>query len=229
MAYLKSFIALAGVLSAGLTLPAHAAFTAPSWRPASLAEASATQTTYQAWDLFDAPAGPNPPDLAALNPNGQADAYDTSNASFVTSSGNVYSPTAVISFEAVVPNYDQGAGYKTEFVVQLRTQGNELDTASLTLDGVLANTLADYTYIELNRVVLGGFGGGLVDHRFSFSATGNAASHTLAWAGAASSVSQDLIAIDTRAVLIPEPASIALLGMLGVLGLRQRVACPERF
>ena len=196
--------------------PVSAAFIAPSWRPADFAQAAATLTTHQGWDAFASPSGPNNPDTADLNPNGVADAFETSGMSFVTGGGNIYSPTVAITMQVRVPGFGPSAE-PTEFIVQLRTQGNELDTASLQIDGQPAADLEGYAYTELERVPLGGFGGSLVEHRFAFTLPDSASDYTLTWQGAQSSVSQDAIAIDTRVITIPEPGVLATTAVGGPL------------
>jgi len=198
-------------------------FESPAWRPADGTEASAEKTTYQEWNVFVSPVGPNTPDVESINPNGVADAWDTSGASFVTSGGNIYSPTGIIAMEATIPGYGLGADYATEFLLQMRTLGSELDIDSLTIDGVAINTLDGFSYEELDRDVLGGFGGSIVDHAFAFTAPVSLVSYDLAWFGAESSVSQDILIVDTRDVLVPEPAAAAMLGTgLAMSCLRRR-------
>ena len=207
-------------------LSAEAAFTAPSWRPADDTQASAESTTYQGWDVFTSPGGPNTADVGEVNPNGDAAAHDpTPGSSFVTSGGNIYSADGALDIVVELPNFGLGSGYTTEFVVQIRMQGSELDTTSVTLDGTDVSTLAGYSYTEASRTALGGFGGSLVDHFYSFSVTGNAASYSLGWLAVEAHASQDAIAIDTRAVTTPEPTSLLLLSSgLAVVALRRRDA-----
>lgn len=205
-----SFAAVCAAALVGLS--AHGAFIDPTWnRPADAAQASADLTTYQEWNVFTSPDAANGPDVADVNPHGSAAAWDTSGGSFVTSGGNIYSPSAILAMQTTLPGYDLGPASQTHFLVQLRTLGSELDVTSLMLDGIAVSTLDGYAYTELARIALGGFGGAQVDHAFSFIATNSAASHTLTWLGAESSVSQDIIVIDTLTTGVPEPASAVLL------------------
>ncbi len=209
------------VVSASITHTAAAAFTTPAdWvRPTDAASAQAGLTTYHEWQRFVSPVGPNTPndgitgDTAAtfaldglwhINPNTGVtpDVYDTSGGSFVTSSGSIYSPMTPIRPVAEIGSYGLTTGV-TYFVVQLRTLGADVVTrdtdtsVALALNGTSVQALDGYSYTELFRQPLGGFGGAIVDHRWTFAAPDDAA-FTLAWDVGNSSVSLDAIVIDTR-------------------------------
>jgi len=196
------------------------AFVNPTWtRPASDGQATSDLTTYQSWDVFTSVAGPNAPDVAEVNPQGVANAYDSgspASGSFLTGGGNIYSFSAVIKPRAIVPGYDVTG--PTKFLVQVRTQGQEIDVDDLTLGGVAIDSLDDYSYVELSRVDLGGFGGFAIDHAWAFTSPGDAASFQLDWGWAVSSASLDVLSIDTQAMAVPEPAGVCLLA-IGLVGL----------
>lgn len=206
---------------------AQAAFVLPSWARLG------ANTTYQGWDVFTSPAGPNAPntptpaivDAAPFNTYGTANVTESSGTSFVTSGGNIYSPTSAITVQTTIPNPGLGAGYYTEFLLQFRTQGNEFDFSTLTINGVAANTLPGFLVTELIRTPLGGFGGNLVDTAVTVAVPGNASLYTIGFASAASSTSFDRLSVDTAtlvgAVPVPEPASLALVG-LGAVALMAR-------
>ncbi len=214
------------VFGGALCGAAQAAFITPSgWtRPVDDSAASIDRTTFQYWDVLGTsgndPALLKAPDVAEINPNGAAtvqDAGSPASGSFITSGGNIYSFAGVIKPQAVVPGY-AAVGYKTEFLVQLRTQGQNIDTGDLKLGGVLISTLPGYSYTELSNVPLGGFGGFLIDHAWTFTAPADLASFTLDWGWGVSSASFDQLTIDTRLTPVPEPASLAM-GGLGALGI----------
>ncbi|MEX2112060.1 MAG: PEP-CTERM sorting domain-containing protein [Pirellulales bacterium] len=209
------------VLVAALATTTQAAFVNPSWtRPVDDTQAATDQTTYQSWNVFTSTTGPNAPDVAEINPNGTANAYDSSSAasgSFVTSGGNIYSFTAVsIEPRAIVPGF--ATGELTNSLVQVLVQGSLIDVDDLTLDGVSVSTLADYSYTELSSTPLGGFGGAAVEHAWTFTAPADLASFQLDWGWNAESASLDRISIDTQVAAVPEPATwaLALVGMLGL-------------
>jgi hypothetical protein len=216
----------------------------PTWsRPSSNAEAAAAFATYQAWDVFTAVGAgnanlPNPPgaipdpprvDLSPANPNGTAAVFETTGAALVTGGGNIYSPFARVAMRAEVPNYALGAEYLTHVLLQIRTQGTDLDLASLAVNGVPASTLADYSHQAVYTASLGA-AGSLVDHKFEFTLAGNGALDAITWTTLESSSSQDKVSIDTLAVRVPEPSSVLMLMVgAGLLCRWRRLtsrACP---
>lgn len=208
-----------------------AAFVTPTnWtRPADAASATATLTTYQEWNVFTSPGGPNAPDVANINPNSiapnLANIADSSGASFVTSGGNIYSPTAPIIIEAQVPQYGLTGDFATSVVFQVRTLGSELNYDGVRLnynDGTGDQSIAALSRQELSRVALGGFGGSRVETLFVFDVPAAPSSFRFAFQAAEDSVSLDSVAIDTQTVAVPEPASVGLLAMVGAALLRRR-------
>lgn len=228
-----SVVAAMGVTGSGVSV-ARAAFITPSgWtRPANDGQAATDLTTFQHWDVLGTsgsdPALTKTPDVAEINPSGAAtvrDAAAPASGAFVTSGGNLYSFADVIKPQAVVPGY-AAVGYQTEFLVQLRTQGQNIDTADLKLGGVLVSTLPGFSYTELSNVSLGGFGGFLIDHAWTFTAPADLASFTLDFGWGVSSSSFDQLSIDTHLTAVPEPASLAMV-TLGAIGIAV-AACKAR-
>ena len=220
----------AGIALLGSFHTAQAAFVTPTeWmRPATDAEAQTGLATYQEWNIFSSPGGPNDPDVAEINPNaGVANLIDTSGGSFVTGGGNIYSPGSVISVDADVPSYGLGAGYDTTVLFQLRSLGNEADydTVRLTYedgDGT-PQTINALSRQELERVALGGFGGSQVDSLFVFDVPFSPESFTIEFEAAGTSLSVDRVAVDTLTSVVPEPSgAIGLLTGVGALFCRRR-------
>ncbi|MEM9789632.1 MAG: PEP-CTERM sorting domain-containing protein [Planctomycetota bacterium] len=197
-------VALAGLLASPFAASAQAAFNNPSWtRPMSLGEATADGTTYQEWNTFSSPSGPNEPDVEEpVNPNGVANLFDSAapgSGAFIASSGNIYSFSGVIEPEATVPTTQA----TTEFLVQLRTQGSQIDVNDLTVNGEAATGLPGYSYTELERVDSESpFGGAVIDHAWTFIAD-PASLYTLEWGWGVTSASVDMLIIDTLALLVP--------------------------
>ncbi|MEM6756964.1 MAG: dockerin type I domain-containing protein, partial [Planctomycetota bacterium] len=91
----------------------------------------------------------------------------------------------------------------TEFLVQLRTQGSQIDVNDLTVNGEAATGLPGYSYTELERVDSESpFGGAVIDHAWTFIAD-PASLYTLEWGWGVTSASVDMLIIDTLALLVP--------------------------
>ncbi|MEM8873867.1 MAG: PEP-CTERM sorting domain-containing protein [Planctomycetota bacterium] len=226
--------------AAGLAfLAAATAFgvtTAPTdWtRPVSDADALADLTSYQKWGedegfstAFSAFVDPttvaNVPE-ALTNPFESASSFTDVNqinpGAFVTSGGNIYSPGTVNDFVVEVASPTL-AGGSTSVFIQIRTLGSPLDLASFEINGTDATALPGFTYTELARVPLGGFGGEQVDHLVEFTAPGVTGDYTLGFTAAATSLSLDILVVDSL-VAVPEPSMALGVASLGGLLLRRR-------
>lgn len=210
---------------------ARAAFTEPTWSRAN------AYSTYQAWETFASPTGPNAPNVAPTveadphNTNGVANVYDTSGMSFVTSGGNIYSfsgPTHIVS---AVPDFGLGADYVTTVLFQTRTQGNEPVYAGASgyrlvySDAGGSHTVYPVSAAELGRQALGGFGGSLVDYATLFDIPASATSFAVYVDASDASMSLDRVSIDTLTTRATG-ASALLAGMDPTVGFAG-AAVPE--
>lgn len=199
----------------------------------SPADAAPVETTFQYWDVFTTLTGDNAPNdgqaatVDVVNPNGDPAVRYLGNPddAFITSSGNIYSPTVATFLETEVPVEGLGASFGTNVSLVIRTQGNELDYDGVTLSyldgGEQSQTLTDDEPEELSRVALGGFGGFRVDTLFEFEVPSNPDAFTLSFNAASSSMSLDQVTVDTETVALPEPAGLALLAF-GAIPLLRR-------
>ncbi len=224
-----SVLATLGVAVSGMFAPAaHGAFVFPDWdRPADDTTALETRTTYQHWaDFLGSPAGPNAPDAADLTPAGTADLFDAAHpasGSFTTSGGNIYSPSGVIEPRIVVPGFDEeDRTLVTRFQIQLRTWGQDIDTDDVLLNGDSVTDLPDLEYTELDREAQegGGFPADIVAHRWIFTAPFTAEAFHIDFGYGVTSSSLMEASVDTQ--VIPEPASLALLGLGCLVALTRR-------
>jgi hypothetical protein len=137
----------------------------------------------------------------------------------VTSTFNVYNATGntPLSFAAQIPSFDLGQAYQTNVVVQFRTRGGGLNLTSLQLDG-LAPTLG----FETGRSVVGlpptGQQGAptsitVVDYLAAWSLSQTSPTHQLRFTTGGTNISLDQIHIDGAVTAVPEPATLALLGV----------------
>ncbi len=173
---------------------AHAQFVEPDSYGWSRGDAD---SAWFEWDVFTSPTGGNLPDVGQFPstlPDGWAtpDVYDTTGLAIITSSGNFYSFVGPIVLEVVVPNYGYEVG-STTLILQIRTQGNELDYGSVHVWGV-----PPVEHVELFRQSLGEFGW-LVDSLFRFELDGNESVYVASFAAADAHAAIDRIAVDTFA------------------------------
>ncbi len=158
---------------------------------------SEPSTTYYEWDDFTSASGDNAPDIAAVPADVDGvlpTVRETTGGAFVTSTGNIYSINGVIEFEVTVPAIVE-PGWVTDVLLQTRTQGREIDAAS-----ILCNGEPPVETVELYRFQLGPddiFGGFLVDvaHRFEVDGTNPV---VITFAAADTSLSLDRVSVDTR-------------------------------
>ncbi len=131
---------------------------------------------------------------------------------FVTSGGNLYSPSVATTFEVTLPGLAAGP---VEVWLRTATIGSELSTVA-TLNGVSATAQSNFS-----QPIIGGFGGDENEWVWKWTLPSAPASLNIAFEAAASSVSLDQVAV--YAAPVPEPETYALMALgLGALVLRAR-------
>lgn len=133
---------------------------------------------------------------------------------FLTSGGNIYSPTDLVAPRIVIPNNIDGVtgsnpNGSTTLLLQLRLLGETFNPVTMRLDDTIEPTSATL----LAMTSLGGFGGTLRDYAIRFDVPGNADQYTISFTATGPSMSLDRIAVDTNwnATAVPEPALALLL------------------
>jgi hypothetical protein len=184
-------------------------------------------TIHAEWNVFTDDADAmfivdNTPDVAAFGPGLKRTKENTAGA-FLTSGGNIYSPSAATDFAVTLGGYvPTSAGMR---VVALRTAtlGSELAYASMRLNGT-----AGTRYETFRENITGGFGGAEVESLWLWTIA-DAASYVFDFNAASSSVSMDQIAAYVGPVnAVPEPGTWALmaggLALVGVWRIRRNAA-----
>jgi hypothetical protein len=178
---------------------------------------------------FGGPAGNT---WTTINSGGTPNAFDSSSATsnaFLTSGGNIYSPSGQVTPRLEIPNNLDGLtgtqlGGTTTIVLQVRTQGSLPSLPSFSLLDPFTNLSFTPTATSvLASAAGGGFGGTVQDLLVRFDAPGNADLYRLDFSPVSSSLSFDRAAVDTfySPAAVPEPSS-ALLLAASALVLRRR-------
>lgn len=204
---------------------ASAAFIVPDGVNAPWVRGVTANSAWAQWDAFSSASGPNSPDVGNWSSSPLADgapawsARDLSGTSLVTGSGNIYAPRGPLQAEITSPGFGLGAGHTTTILLQVRTQGTEVNPATVFVNGV-----APVATTELYREALGGFGGFIVETLWRFELAGNASSYTIRFDALGPHMSLDQVSVDTLAQ-VPVPGALAAFAAgAGLLGRRRRLA-----
>ncbi|MEX1224173.1 MAG: hypothetical protein WEA31_06450 [Pirellulales bacterium] len=237
--------ALAALLVACTAIESHAVTLTPSSAGLGWTRGDA-DTTYMEWDEF-AGGEANPPDPDQVPDIGSfgtgaefatVNVTSAANPGIITSTDNIYSSGDPIEFTVDFPVESDNF---TRVMVQIRTLGTDLDT-----DSLLIGTTAPSYIEEISRVTSGSpFGGSSVDTVAVWDFSGPISMLSLDFGsliapapfppnGPSSFMSLDKLVIDTGSqttafaaldtpfvASVPEPnaAILAVIGMLGFLGL----------
>lgn len=215
----------AALASAGVAAsPAAAQFVGPDWdRPITPGETDADSgalTSYQEWDQFEVAVGPattidfgdqvielnNHPDQFDINPAGTANVEQTIDGAFITSTDNIYSPSAVLNFEVTipVPEFNTALTNDLTLAIQTQTLGTTIDPSTVSLSAGASTYSPVQTQLLASGDTGSGFGGLLEANRYLFTipdfGDGDAATLdtvTFNFAAAETSLSLDRLAVDT--------------------------------
>jgi len=208
------------VCAAGLAQAATTGFVTPDYR-------NLPGSTHGGWEVMTVPGNTPPgnrPDLPG-NLSG-ASLLQLDPRAVITGTGNIYNHAGVSSFD-ISHNPGQPVGWVT---LQVRTSGTELDYASVRLTYELGGqtlTVAPLDRIELDRSAGMGVN---VSSRWDWNLNAIApTAYRIQFGAKEPLMSFDSAVLDTAAVgvVVPEPATWALVGLGGVMGLvlhRRRTA-----
>lgn len=211
----------AGSLALALTSTAMCDFVVPDGTNVPWTRGVTANSAWAQWESFTSGSGPNAPTDGSFAGGTFADgapawnAFDTGGFGMAIGSGNLYAAGGPLAVQIDVPNFGLGAGATTTVLLQIRTQGTEVDLSSVNIGGVAATEVT-----ELQRVALGGFGGFSVDTLWRFELAGNASAYSIRFNALGAHMSLDRVSIDTF-TQVPGPGA-ALLGALGGLAAPRR-------
>ncbi|HEY4313398.1 MAG TPA: dockerin type I domain-containing protein [Pirellulales bacterium] len=162
-------------------------------------------TTYQEWDGFTSPTGPNPA-THVNNPYGTPTWVDTTantDDAFIIGTppaAHIYSFDAILNLQATVPAPTLSSGATTTIVFQAEVLGSALDQTlfGVSLAGLMGSPLQPTQITQVDEgVASGGFGGGDFYYRVEWDNVPAASSYTLTYVAGDTSSSQVSARIDT--------------------------------
>lgn len=177
-------------------------------------------SAYGQWDVFTSAAGPNSPDVGQSVTGSLAAGAPEFNVSVtgatatLLGNGDIYSANSTEFVTVTVPSFGLGGGYTTSILLQVRTQGFEINPASVLINGV-----APASVTELSRVSLGAQGA-MVETAYLWNLPGSDSSYSIAFNGGPF-FSLDRIAVDEFAT-VPTPGATVAVGLGTLAAVRRR-------
>ncbi|HYD01723.1 MAG TPA: hypothetical protein VEB22_10895 [Phycisphaerales bacterium] len=217
---MKLITAVVSVSVAALCAPVHADFLVPNGVNAPWVRGVNGPSAYAQWESFTSVAGPNTPGigptvLGSFAPGAPAfNVWVTGPTAVRLGSGNIYSGNAPMSVAVTVPSFGLGGGAFTTILLQTRTQGTEINPATMLIGGVAPSSV-----LELSRISLGGQGA-QVETAWRWDLPDSQGAYTIAFSSGGPFFSLDAVAVDIFAD-IPAPGAATVLG-LGILAAARR-------
>ena len=172
-------------------------------------------TEHAKWDVFtNARLGPNVPDVARDLPTDDARLTCTTSNAFLTSGGNIYSFSGATAFQIV-----DSTNYAVRSIfLQVKTVGTALNLGSVRLvgedlSGEVFEAFPVRTFELAREDFENEFGGGdILGRAFQWDLSGRPVGpggYTILFAAASSSMSLDVVSLDTASTYaeVPEPGS----------------------
>lgn len=175
-------------------------------------------TTYQQWDGFTSPAGPNPP-TSVNNPNGTPNWFDTTAATDgafaigAPPAAHIYSFSGALNLQADIPAPTLTGPATTTLILQAEVLGAPLDQNffGVSYAGLAGAPIPPSHITEVDQGSSGsGFGGGDFYYQVQWDGLPAASSYAVAYSPNDVSSSQLSARIDTLTV-VPEPVSLGIL------------------
>jgi hypothetical protein len=155
--------------------------------------------------------------IGTLPPGAQPfNLFDTGTTSTVLGTGNLYGGFGQMLIVVNAAGFGFGpGGATTTLLLQTRTQGTEINPASVNVDGVAPTSVT-----ELSRVSLGAQGAD-VETLWQFTLTGSPANYTIHFDSTMQFMSLDAVSVDIYS-LVPTPGAGAVIGLGALAATRRR-------
>jgi hypothetical protein len=226
-----SMLGLGLLLTGGQSAQALQAVWDVPYTPSDWTRGTTPDSHYAEWNVFnDDGAAANiqdtSPEVGSFG-GGTYEVAETTGAAFLTSGGNIYSPSAATAFNFTVGNLGGGSSDTRDVSLLVSTVGAFDTTLNQSFTNFLLNGVAGAYTEQFNETITGGFGGNEVEALITWNDVPNASLFTLTWNAVGSSVSLDQLSIDVSPAAlaaVPVPAAAYLMGT----GLMALVAMARR-
>lgn len=187
-------------------------------------------TIYAEWDVFGSATFDNSPDIGSFG-LGSASVTENTGGAFLTSGGNIYSPTVAADFTTTLAGSLGSIDGTRTVVARIKTLGSLIADSSVTL--TVNGTPYTPTGFLLSDVPLGGFGGNDQERLYVWNSVPDG-SYTFDFNASESSMSLGRYATYASDVApIPEPSTCVLFGIasafvLYVVRRRRGASCAQQ-
>lgn len=215
-------VALSAFAAALVAADAQAGFVVPNGVNYPWVRGTTPNSSYAGWESFSSRSGPNVPDAGTafigVTPAGAQpfNLFDSGTTSTVLGTGNLYGGFGQMFITVNAPGFGFGPGAATTtLLLQTRTQGTEINPASVNVDGVAPTSVT-----ELSRISLGQQGAE-VETLWQFTLTSSPANYTIHFDSTMQFMSLDAVAVDIYSV-VPTPGAGAVIGLAALGAARRR-------
>lgn len=226
-----SMFGLGLLLAGGQSAQALQAVWDVPYTPSDWTRGTTPGSHYAEWNLFnDDGAAANiqdtSPEVGSFG-GGTYEVAETTGAAFLTSGGNIYSPSAATAFNFTVGNLGGGSGDTHDVSLLISSVGAFDTTLNQSFTNFLLNGVAGAYTERFNEAITGGFGGNEVEALISWNDVPTASLFALTWNAVGSSVSLDQLSIDvspgaSSPVPLPAAAYLMISGLAGIVAMARR-------
>lgn len=212
-----SMLGLGLLLAGGQPADAAQAVWDNTFSPSGWTRGTTVGSHYAEWNVFndDIPGGniqDNTPEVSLFG-GGSYLLEETTGGAFLTSGGNIYSPTVATAFNLTANNLGGAPTDTRDVYLRVASVGNFDTTLNRSFTNFKLNGI-DGIYSQLfKETITGGFGGSEVEALVFWDDVPNNQPLVFSWNAVGSSVSLDQLSLDVGPIsAVPVPAAAYLMG-----------------